>query len=157
MLEREKRRANLTMERLYIGAKLFFVALRRVSAIFPSRDLRAPPGASSNAEACCCGGVAHAESRRMAGRSTGLLGRSCHSAAVHPSSLSFSALPPSSFSCLSRLRPIPAIVAVSTRRRDRVHTRPPRGGKTNVPFLDTRENWTDRDPDRWLKKKKKGT
>lgn len=41
MLEREKRRANLTMERLYIGTKLFFVALRRVSAIFPSRDLRA--------------------------------------------------------------------------------------------------------------------
>ena len=87
-------------------------------------------------------GSAHAESRRMAG-STGLLGRSCHSAAVHPSSLSFFRSSPYFFFFL----PTFPATACDTRHccctYPRAATRLSGGGKRQpYRFLSRVENWT---------------
>lgn len=83
-------------------------------------------------------GSAHAESRRMAGRPpqpASSEGRAIQRPFTHHPFL-FSALPPtSSFSYLSQPRPIPAIVAVSTRRYEAARIRGSLVAENDNPIL----------------------
>lgn len=107
-------------------------------------------------------GSAHAESRRVAGRPAqpaSSEGRAIQRPFTHHPFL-FSALPPtSSFSYLSQPRPIPAIVAVSTRCYEAARIRGSLVAESDNPILfsnssNNRENWID--PSLSCRRKKRG-